>query len=578
MRLKRLLMRQFMSHPKTDINFDVTRGLLYIYGRNLDHVETDYTNCSGKSTILYAIQWALFGQISHPDYGSKNEVITHNADGCHVELDLVGTEGLLQIVRSKSAKGSEKLSARLGGVSVPEPVQANLEKFYGISWAVFCNTYFLGPSSRTTKFVTATPAERAKILGELINDSVFQNAAVKAQGELAVLDRERDRCLEACRNLEDNLKTLRESVQRIASSYNTEQAAQARKEAEVAGQVATLEVEILKRRDRLSNPPKQNTTTVQGMINTVYSEWESVKTKIAVLNSKVNQRPPQVGELCSTCGQAFSSHAHTDLAELRKQWVAERGVLEQQAVGLDGALRDLRAELQTVQQWAQVKAGIDREIDMLRAQVSVCRGSLENRTLVALHNEKEAAITNYKATEVLLREKQAQVADINLRLPVLKVIIQGFKSEIRNMLFDDVRKVLEYYASQYVQVLADHEFTLEFPPTTSTGREKFEIVIRRGGQENPLVSGGESYRAQLAILLALRKALSHQAKCPFEFILIDEVLSAVDEAGGRAVGNLISMLQADFPHILVTSPRPVEGEGEVILVERQNRMSRIVNG
>ena len=66
-----------MSHPSTEIDFDRVPALVYIYGRNYDHAEADYTNCSGKSTILYAIQWALFGQISHPEYGAKNDVILH---------------------------------------------------------------------------------------------------------------------------------------------------------------------------------------------------------------------------------------------------------------------------------------------------------------------------------------------------------------------------------------------------------------------------------------------------------------------------------------------------------------------
>lgn len=577
MRLKRLLIKSFMSHPHTDINFDNLKGLLYIYGRNYDHAEKDYTNCSGKSTILYAIQWALFGKISHPDYATKNDVITHNADGCHVELDLVGKDGLLQIARSKPAKGSEKLTARLGGVPVPEPVQDNLARFYGISWDVFCNTYFLGPNSKTTQFVTATPAARAQILGELINDSQFQAAAAKADSELGLITRERDRCVEACNSLQDNLRSIGENIKRIQSSYADEQAAQRKREDDVAKKVHDLEVEILKRRDRLTDAPSQNVATVQSMINTMTTEWESLQTRLAVLRGKLQQRQPALGERCHACGQHFSTIAKTEFEHLREDWAKEEARLKVELNAMNGALADLRAELHRVQQWAQVKAGIEREIDLLRAQIAVCRGSLENRTLVVLHQEKEVAVGNYRQTEELIREKQSQIAEINLRVPIIKTIQHGFRVEIRNMLFDDVRQVLEYYAGQYAQVLADHEFTLEFPPTTSTGREKFEIAVKRGGQRNPLVSGGEGYRAQLAILLALRQALTHQSKCPFEFLLIDEVLSAVDEAGGRAVGKLISMLQVEFPHILVTSPREVEGEGHIITVERRGRMSRVVN-
>jgi DNA repair exonuclease SbcCD ATPase subunit len=128
-------------------------------------------------------------------------------------------------------------------------------------------------------------------------------------------------------------------------------------------------------------------------------------------------------------------------------------------------------------------------------------------------------------------------------------------------------------------VLAEHEFTLEFPPTSSTGREKFEIIVKSDGKENELASGGESYRAQLAILLALRKALTHQAKCPFKFLLVDEALTYTDETGGRAFGRLMEMLGKDFSQILITAPREIEGvTGKAIWVERRDRVSKVVIG
>ena len=136
---------------------------------------------------------------------------------------------------------------------------------------------------------------------------------------------------------------------------------------------------------------------------------------------------------------------------------------------------------------------------------------------------------------------------------------------------------MEFYTAQYVQLLCENEFTVEFPAVTATGREKFDIAIRRNGFANKLTSGGETYSAETAILLALRKALTHQTKTPFQFLMLDDVLERCDEAGGRAFGALLQAIAPEFSEILVTVPRPIEGlhGDQEITVVRQNRISSV---
>ena len=573
MRLHSLHLVNFKSHADTTIEF--SRGLTMVYGNNLDYAHAMRSIGSGKSSILEGVSWALWGKL--PRKCVKNEVVQNNTDGCVVDFMLYDDKDSLGITRSKSVKGAEKVEAVWNGQVILEPVQENLERIYGISFEVFCNTCFIGPQSDVATFFTADPATRAATLGALLNDGPFQEAANRVASEMALLEDDRKRLSVTIENLDQVTQQLTTDIQRLHAAYAEERGAQAKREAAVGQQAYDLELTILKLQQALREGPKRSTAEVQVVANLVDAEVQKMQVQRTVAYSRVHAAGCKVGEQCQTCGQMFTPQAAADLEQMRGAFAKDLQAAEQALQILAGQRRDLDNEMGTVRAWGQVKQQMEGRIDETRQQIAILKNSLENRTLTVLHAEREHAQSRLHETEQLLAEKRKVLGTINLRTPHLKTLYQGFRHEIRNLLADDVRRVMEFHAAQYTQLLCENEFTIEFPAVTATGREKFDIVLRRNGFANKLTSGGETYFAEMAVLLALRKALTHQVKTPFQFLMLDDPLERCDDAGGRAFGALLQALTPEFSEILVTVPRQIEGLNgdQEITVVRQNRMSTV---
>lgn len=575
MNLRRVLIRGFLSYARqAELSFEP--GLTFVCGRNLDHPDP-LSNGSGKSSLLYAIIWALWGRV--PPGGSKNDIINHQSDVAHVELELEQPGAHLHIIRSKPRKGSESVHYFYNRAKVEgdlEMVQTRLEQFYGISWAVFNNTIFLGPDSEVSRFVTAKPTERATLLAELVNSKPFEQAGERVGKELATLTKETGLLMGAIQLTEEQIARFQEDAARQATAIAQEQEHQKQVEQQAAKRIEEIQLEILRQGEIRKNKPPRGVTEIQAAMNALNAAIDVVQVDDSA-NAYVLRRPlPETGTLCPVCDQPISSHHAHKLAKERQE--AHESSLQNQRkiANIRQQLGELQKEIMVAGQWDAHRAAAERRINDLKVEVMTVRDGVENRTLVALHRERENTLSRIKELQQLVAEKQQKVGEYNLRVPVLRILQQGFNQEIRNMLFDELRQVLAHYTSIYKLHLAGNEFEIEFPETSTTGRERFEILIKSGGVPNPLTSGGETYRATIAVLLALRRALMFGRKCPFSFLLIDDPVGQLDDPGVLAFTRLLRMLLTDYPTILVTVPRDSAAEeGRTLVVERRQRATTI---
>ena len=83
---------------------DFSPGCTFLLGSNLDIPDYANNNGSGKTTILEAIVWALFGKTSTKSSGKQ--LINHNLNRCKVKLSMGNWEEdpELVVVREIGAK------------------------------------------------------------------------------------------------------------------------------------------------------------------------------------------------------------------------------------------------------------------------------------------------------------------------------------------------------------------------------------------------------------------------------------------------------------------------------------------
>jgi len=84
-------------------------------------------------------------------------------------------------------------------------------------------------------------------------------------------------------------------------------------------------------------------------------------------------------------------------------------------------------------------------------------------------------------------------------------------------------------------------------------RETLDILIGDGAgvRAYELFSGGEAFRVNFAIRLALSRVLAHRAGARLQTLVIDEGFGSQDVDGRQRLIETINLVQQDFSKILV---------------------------
>ncbi|HEX2717900.1 MAG TPA: SMC family ATPase [Gemmatimonadaceae bacterium] len=164
MRLNALKLTNFRQHADTHIDFDL--GLTGIIG----------ANGSGKSTILEAIAWALYGQSAAR--GTRESIRFARAQPrSQVRVDL---DFELGGHRYRVVRGLTSAELYLDGAAVPianslTGVSELLQRRLGMSQREFFNTYFTGQKELSV-MAAMQPAERAKFLSQVLGYEKLRQA------------------------------------------------------------------------------------------------------------------------------------------------------------------------------------------------------------------------------------------------------------------------------------------------------------------------------------------------------------------------------------------------------------------
>ncbi len=164
MRIDRLRMCNFRQHADSVLTFD--SGITGIIG----------PNGSGKTTILEAIAWALYGNAAAR---GTRETIRFNRAGpraqVRVELDFE-----LGGHRYRIERGLTSAELYLDGASVPiantiTGVTELLHRRLGMTRAEFFNTYFTGQKELNV-MAAMKPSERAQFLSRVLGYEKLRSA------------------------------------------------------------------------------------------------------------------------------------------------------------------------------------------------------------------------------------------------------------------------------------------------------------------------------------------------------------------------------------------------------------------
>ena len=197
----------------------------------------------------------------------------------------------------------------------------------------------------------------------------------------------------------------------------------------------------------------------------------------------------------------------------------------------------------------QESAGVEAEHLRLEAQAGQLRRDVDVHTL---------RLEDVDRARQRLKELEAQASVAVQERGAYEVLVDAFgRNGVPARLIEAALPDLESEANELLARLSDGRLSLflETQRTTARGdvRETLEIRIHDGvgTRSYELFSGGEAFRINFALRIALAKLLATRAGAPLRTLFLDEGFGTQDAQDGQHLLDAIRAVQRDFDLILV---------------------------
>ncbi len=183
------------------------------------------------------------------------------------------------------------------------------------------------------------------------------------------------------------------------------------------------------------------------------------------------------------------------------------------------------------------RATLEREIGQCDSQLAYCAKQREER-IKRLAERQES---------VLEKERYRELAAAFGKNGVQKLIISNALPEIQN----EANKLLGRMSAGGMMV----ELKLQREAKTKNANpiETLDILIsdEMGARPYEMFSGGEAFRINLALRVALSRMLAHRAGAPLQTLILDEGFGTQDPRGREAISDSLTAIADDFALVLV---------------------------
>jgi exonuclease SbcC len=176
---------------------------------------------------------------------------------------------------------------------------------------------------------------------------------------------------------------------------------------------------------------------------------------------------------------------------------------------------------------------------------------------LAILNERISVIDESLNT---VKAKKIELDKLNKDIEEYHQLAVAFgKKGIQDIIIENSLTEIETEANKYLTKLTDNDMKLSLNSCksnkTSTYNDKLDIYIadNQGTRSYELYSGGETYRINLAIRLAMAKLLARSRNVKLQSLIIDDAFNSVDPAGQKNVIDTINSIKGEFDLVLLVA-------------------------
>ena len=200
------------------------------------------------------------------------------------------------------------------------------------------------------------------------------------------------------------------------------------------------------------------------------------------------------------------------------------------------------------------------EAALAAREVEVRRLEDRHSELSRLQGELQAQVRRVADLELQMSAKESLLKSLRDEEGVYRELVEAFgKRGIQAMLIETALPQVEEEANALLGRMTDNRMhvKLETQRQRRSGRgepiETLEIRIsdELGPRSYELFSGGEAFRINLALRIALSKVLAHRKGAPLPTLFIDEGFGTQDAPGRERILDVINAIERDFEKIIV---------------------------
>lgn len=532
MKILNLKASNFYSYKDLSIDFTQYNGIVRILGKNFD---TGASNGSGKSAIIEAVIWGIFGSTLRK---STEEAMVNidTGEGLCVEVE-IEKEGVGSVYIKRSKRPTSLVLEVNGITKVGEnarETQDIINELLETDYKSYVTSLAFGQHADKF-FLDSSPEDKRKIIRNCfdLEDLFSKRNAVKQlksaySAELKVITNLTDKLKKEELELSDKVPDPKYKLMELPSLE--EVLAQEKKVSDAEYEIRDIQRDLKKDRDRLRR-----------------------------LKDSHDKGIYQEDEECPVCRNTYS----------KEQTQNDVDKLHQDMNDIEGSIADKEESILTL------KGVIMSETPHISSSEW------------AKYNHKNKLIENAQASIDRLRTVRGELEEYERKSQKLQSLIVVMKfwetafSE-KGLIRYIIRNILDYFnmkVNEYVSILTDSQFTIEF-------NDDLSEEISNNGKITKYISlsGGEKRKVNLAIMLALQDLSSKISKTNCNLMFFDEVCDNIDDSGIEAVNNLLVSLKGTYPDkviLMITHNNRLQdllSETQSINVIKSKGTSRVTNG
>jgi len=535
MKINRIEIKNFYSIKDIKLNFDNFNGIVIIEGKNKD---IGGSNGSGKSSIVEAIVWGIFGRTIRK---STEEALinVYENKNCSVEITLNNNIVIRRSKKPTSLKffvGEEDKTQESS-----TKTQELIESILNTNYKTFLASTVFGQHNNVD-FIDATPDDKRLIIKNFLNlDEIFnkrdavKDLKSKYNNDTKTMDALIQDSKESLNKIENNLEKLVIGEQKFFADHGVTE----------DSLVKYSLAEILK--------IEEDITLQKSILENTNFKINSLETNISFKQKKLTSFKENKTVTCKTCGVSSKATA------------SKKEILE-----LEDEIKDNNVELSRLE---NKKEKIQDLIKDLQSTLPIPSNKYK---IISdwrdLHSKKEFLLLSKVELVDKIDNLNLEKARVLRNLEIMKFWEKAFSET--GLIKYIIRNILNFFngkVNYYLSYLSNGKFVIKFD------EELNEKIYTNGKQLSFIsLSGGEKRKISLAVMLGLQSLLTNTKRDSTNLMFLDEVGENLDQDGLDGLYILLSELKKDKTLFIITHNNYLKSlidNCRVLTVTKQNGLS-----